>query len=80
MKAYHLQVSDTLASRIDHICELTDAASQAAVLRDAICIYSWLLGQLESGKTVIAVGDDESHSELSTPGMEVVKAKILTGS
>lgn len=77
MKQLHLRVSDSFAEQLDAIKRATDAPSVAGVLRDAVCLYSWVLAQIENDREIISVSrtDHTKQVEFSSPGLHMAKAK-----
>lgn len=55
MKRYNLQLNDAAAAMLQDIMRKTDAPSMAAVLRDAIVLYSWALEQVIKGNTIVSL-------------------------
>lgn len=49
-KRLQLQLPDASVARLDALKERTEAASYAVIIRDAIRLYEWMLGEIAAGK------------------------------
>ena len=78
MKQFHLRVSETFANQLTKLKELTDAPSLSSVVRDSICLYTWVLQHLGEGRQIVVIDantEGEKEYEIDTPGLQAMKAK-----
>ena len=79
MKQFHLRISESFTDKLNELKELTGAPSQAAVLRDAVCVYTWLLHHISEGHEVVAIDRKAKKTkefEVYTPGVDEIKTKL----
>ncbi|MCD6417823.1 hypothetical protein J7M00_03460 [bacterium] len=79
MKRYNLQLNDAAAAMLQDIMRKTDAPSMAAVLRDAIVLYSWALEQVMKGNTIVSISETNERQELVSTTLKTapkIKARI----
>lgn len=59
-KRLQLQLPDAAAERLDSLVKRTEAASYAEVIRNALRLYEWAVGEMEEGRNVALQDTDGS--------------------
>lgn len=59
-KRLQLQLPDTASERLDSLVRRTEAASYAEVIRNALRLYEWVIGELEEGRNIALQDADGS--------------------
>lgn len=82
MRQFHLRISDSFADKLEELKELTDASSLSAVLRDAICVYTWVLKNVGEGHEIVAIDNkrEGTREKVFTPGVEAVRMRSIVKS
>jgi Arc/MetJ-type ribon-helix-helix transcriptional regulator len=59
-KRLQLQLPTSAAARLDSLVQRTEATSSAEVIRNALRLYEWAVGELEKGKNIALQDADGS--------------------
>lgn len=71
MKKYNLQLNDAAAEMLQNIKDVTNAPSKAAVLRDALVLFSWALEQVAKGNTIVSISKTGEQQSLLSTALEM---------
>lgn len=59
-KRLQLQLPDSSAARLDALVQTTEASSYAEVIRNALRLYEWAVGEAKAGRNIAVQEPDGS--------------------
>lgn len=74
MKRVQLDLPELTVDDLDNMKDESGQSSRAAVIRESLYAYKWMIRQKKSGRRIVSLGSDGNEREFCMPSLEAIKA------